>query len=164
MSRIVVCDTGPLLHLSEAKIIDLLHLAGEILIPNSVAEEFKRNAGDFSLPNWVTVKELEEAYRRKTLEWRKLIDEGEAAVIALTMQMQAEWLLTDDAIARQFGESLGLEIHGSIGLLLWAIAVGHIESENEALKSLKSLADSSLWISTRVVNQARKAIHTLFAA
>jgi predicted nucleic acid-binding protein len=60
MSRIVVCDTGPLLHLSEAKIIDLLRLAGEIFIPNSVAEEIKRNAGDFGLPNWVTVKELED--------------------------------------------------------------------------------------------------------
>lgn len=56
-------------------------------------------------------------------------DEGEAVAIALTMQMQAEWLLTDDAVARQFGESLGLEIHGSIGLLLWAVAVGHVESE-----------------------------------
>jgi len=30
--RIVVCDTGPLLHLSEANAIDLLRMAGEIVI------------------------------------------------------------------------------------------------------------------------------------
>jgi len=78
--------------------------------------------------------------------------------------MQAEWLLSDDAIARQFGESLGLEIHGWIGLLLWAVAVGHIKSESEALNSLNALEGSSLWISDRVVNQTRKAIHALYSA
>ena len=33
MRRIVICDTGPLLHLSEANAIDLLELAGEVFIP-----------------------------------------------------------------------------------------------------------------------------------
>ena len=51
MRRIVVCDTGPLLHLGEANIINLLHLAGEIIIPSVVAEEFKRNASDIKLPD-----------------------------------------------------------------------------------------------------------------
>jgi len=67
-------------------------------------------------------------------------------------------------IARQSGEFLGLEIHGSIGLLLWTVAVGHVESENEALNSLDDLAGSSLWISDRVVNQARSSIHALYSA
>ncbi|PKO09795.1 MAG: hypothetical protein CVU40_07870 [Chloroflexi bacterium HGW-Chloroflexi-2] len=163
MIRIVVCDTGPLLHLGEANIIHLLQMAGEIIIPFVVAEEFKRNTSDIKLPEWVTIKELDEQYQKTVLEWRKQIDEGEAAAIALTMQMEADWLLTDDAIARQFGESVGLEIHGSIGLLLWAAAVGHIESENEAMDALNALINSSLWISDRVVNQARKAIHTLYS-
>lgn len=164
MRRIVVCDTGPLLHLNEAKIINLLHLAGEIIVPSVVADEFKRNAPDIKLPEWVTIKDLDELHQKKALEWRKQIDEGEAVAIALTIQLQADWLLTDDTIARQFGESLGLEIHGSIGLLLWAAAVGHIKSENEALNSLNALAGSSLWISDRVAVQAREAIHGLFSA
>jgi len=156
MRRIVVCDTSPLLHLIEANLIDLLDLAGEIIIPSAVTEEFKRNASDMKLPDWVTVKELEQPYQKKALDWRKQVDEGEAAAIALTMQLQADWLLTDDAIARQLGESLGLEIHGSIGLLLWAVAVGYIKIETEAIESLNALAGSSLWISDRVVNQCKK--------
>jgi len=40
---------------------------------------------------------------------------------------------------------------------------GHIESENEATNGLNALVNSSLWISDRVVNQARKAIHTLYS-
>jgi len=162
MRRIVVCDTGPLLHLGEANIIHLLQIAGEIIIPFVVAEEFKRNTSDIKLPDWVIIKELDEQFQKTVLEWKRQIDEGEAAAIALTIQMQADWLLTDDAIARQFGESLGLEIHGSVGLLVWAAAVGHFESENEALNALNALVNSSLWISDRVVNQARKAIHALY--
>jgi len=141
-----------------------LELAGETVIPSVVAEEFKRNASDIKLPNWVIIQELEEPYQIKALEWRKQISEGEAAAIALTLQMQAEWLLSDDAIARQFGESLGLEIHGWIGLLLWAVAIRHIKSESEALNSFNALEGSSLWISDRAVNQARKPIHALYSA
>ena len=136
MRRIVVYDTGSLLHLVEANIINLLHLAGETIILSAVSKEFERNASGIKLPDWVIVKELEEPYKKKALEWKKQIDEGESAAIALTMQMQAEWLLTDDAAARQFGESLGLEIHGSIGLLLWAVAVKQVESEKEQLKNI----------------------------
>jgi predicted nucleic acid-binding protein len=164
MRRIVVCDTGPLLHLSEANIIYLLRLAGEVFIPPVVAKEFEQNASDIKLPDWVMVKELDGSYRKMALAWENQIGEGESAAIALTMQMQAEWLLSDDAIARQFAESLGLEIHGSIGLLLWAVAEGYIEGESEALNLLNALASSSLWISDRVLSQARNAIGQLYSA
>lgn len=164
MSRIVVCDTGPLLHLGEANILYLLHLAGDVFIPPVVATEYELNAPDIKLPDWVVVKELDEPYRKKTLVWRKQIDEGESAAIALTLQIQAEWLLSDDANARQFAESLGLEIHGSIGLLLWAVVSGRIENQSVSLNLLNALANSSLWISDRVLSQARKAIGNLYLA
>lgn len=164
MSRIVVCDTGPLLHLGEANILYLLRLAGDVFIPPVVVREFELNASSIKLPDWVVVKELDESYKEKALEWKKQIDEGESAAIALTLQIQAEWLLSDDAIARQFAESLGLEIHGSIGLLLWAVAAGHVKSQSEALDLLNALANSSLWISDRVLNQASKAIGKLYLA
>ncbi len=30
--RVIICDTGPILHLREAKALDLLSAAGEILL------------------------------------------------------------------------------------------------------------------------------------
>jgi predicted nucleic acid-binding protein len=110
----------------------------------------------------VLVKELDKTYRKKALTWGNQIDEGESAAIALAMQTQAEWLLSDDTKARQFAEFLGLETHGSIGLLLWAIAVGHIKSQGESLNLLTALSGSSLWISDRVLSQAHKAIGKLY--
>ena len=164
MRRIVVCDTGPLIHLSEANILYLLRLAGEVFIPPVVAKEFEQNISSIKLPDWVQVNELDITSQENALKWANQVDEGESAAIALTIQMQADWLLSDDANARQFAESLGLEIHGSIGLLLYAVATGHVESQDDALNLLNSLASSSLWISDRVLSQARKAIGKLYSA
>jgi predicted nucleic acid-binding protein len=89
------------------------------------------------------------------------IDDGEAEAIILALQEHADWLLTDDAKARQFAESAGLEVHGSIGLLLWSVVNEHILEKTLALHLLDNLANSSLWISERVLQEARKAINTL---
>jgi predicted nucleic acid-binding protein len=163
--RIVVCDTGPLLHLSEAGAIHLLQLAGEIIIPPVVSLEFEQNAQGWNPPQWVVVKELDEISDRKSISWvqGKHIDPGESAAIALAKQLKADWLLTDDAKARQFAESLELEVHGSIGLLLWSMAEGHMKDSKHALNLLEGLANSSLWISERVLYEARRAIDNFFS-
>lgn len=103
--------------------------------------------------------------RARVAEWIKaeIIDPGEAEAIGLALKVDCDWFLTDDAQARQFGESLGLEVHGSIGLLLWAVASGHVESRRQAYKLLDRLRNSSLWISERVIAEALHAIDELLA-
>jgi predicted nucleic acid-binding protein len=164
MTRIVVCDTGPLLHLSEAGAIHLLSLAGEVLIPPLVAIEFEANAQGWHPPQWVRQVSLRKVTRQKAEKWirAKEIDPGEAEAIGLALQEQAEWFLTDDARARQFAESLGLEVHGSVAILLWSVATGLIQHKALAIQLLENLANSSLWISDRVMQQARAAIESLF--
>ena len=162
MSRIVVCDTGPLLHLSEAGAIHLLQRAGTILIPEMVAVEFEQNAQGWKPPQWVAIRELDMEARKRAKNWEttKKIEPGEVEAVALALQVQADWLLTDDAKARKFAESLKLEVHGSIGLLLWNVAEGYADYEQAHLL-LDALAHSSLWISERVLNEARRAIQIL---
>lgn len=65
----IVCDTGPLLHLSEAGAIHLLSLAGEILIPSIVAIEFEANAQGWNPPQWVKIVDLEKSTRQKAEKW-----------------------------------------------------------------------------------------------
>lgn len=164
MTRLMVCDTGPLLHLSEAGAVDLLPLAGDILIPPLVAAEFEANTQGWFPPQWAKVVELETSTRQKAREWvrARRVDGGEAEAIGLAIQEKADWLLTDDAQARQFAESLGLEVHGSIGILLWNIAAGNVSDKIQALRLLDNLAHSSLWVSERVLQEARKAVGILF--
>lgn len=163
MRRIVVCDTGPLLHLGEAGLLFILKQTGEIFIPLQVAEEFNTHAHEFQLPEWIKILELEDSYKNRAAIWRQQIHSGEAAAVALAQQVQAEWLLSDDGKARQFAESIGLEVHGSVGILLWAVAVGQISDQDEAMKYLAALADSTLWMSDRVRQQASITIDDLFS-
>jgi predicted nucleic acid-binding protein len=164
MRRIVVCDTGPLLHLSEAGAAHLLSLLGDILIPPLVASEFEVNSQGWKTPQWVKILELDEAVREQAERWIQSgqIDAGEAEAIGLALQVSTDWLLTDDALARQFAESQGLEVHGSIGVLLWCVASGHIGTQQQAESLLDDLARSTLWISDRVLREARRAIGLLF--
>jgi predicted nucleic acid-binding protein len=164
VTRIIVCDTGPLLHLSEAGATHLLSLAGNVLIPPRVANEFEANAQGWSPPQWVQVVPLEKSGQRKAEQWMETehIHSGEAEAIGLALQEHADWLLTDDASARQFAESLGVEVHGSIAIILWSIATGIVQEKELAIQLMDRLAKSSLWISDRVLQEAYKAIDTLF--
>jgi len=163
VNRVIVCDTGPRLHLNEANALHLLKPAGKILIPPSVVLELKHNAPHWKLPNWMNVKRLNPGANRQAINWvhSGTIDSGEAKSIGLALQMKSDWFLTDDTEARQFAETLGMEVHGSVGVLLSAVSVGYVENRRMANKLLDGLANSSLWISERVIQEAAKAIDEL---
>lgn len=48
MSRVVVADTGPLIHLAQADVLSLLELTGEVLVPETVLDELERGPTDIS--------------------------------------------------------------------------------------------------------------------
>lgn len=164
MTRVVVCDTGPLIHLSEAGAIHLLANTGDIILPPFVANEYEANSQGWKPPQWTKIIELESDRLRQAEDWTQSnqIDAGEAQAVSLAIQVKADWLVTDDARARQFAESLGIEVHGSIGVLLWNAAMGHISDLSQALTYFENLSNSSLWISDRVLEKARQAIRELY--
>jgi predicted nucleic acid-binding protein len=69
--------------------------------------------------------------------------------------------LTDDAAARLLAQNLGLEVHGSLGIVLWAAAVGH-RNRTDSEITLERLASSSLWLSPKILAEARTALDQLF--
>lgn len=127
--RLLVSNTGPLLHLSEARSLDLLELVGELHIPKAVDIELRQYVSEWQIkrPAWVNADDLFPPHGVEAISWRQvgLLDSGEAEAIALTRQIKADWFLTDDAAARLFAQSLGLEVHGSLGIVLWCAAMGH---------------------------------------
>jgi predicted nucleic acid-binding protein len=86
MTRIIVCDTGPLLHLSEAGAIHLLSSAGEVLIPLLVAIEFEANVQGWQPPQWVRQVSLRRVTRQKAEKWIR------AKQLTLVKQRQSGWL------------------------------------------------------------------------
>jgi predicted nucleic acid-binding protein len=162
--RRVVSDTGPILHLSEAQALDLLRLTGEVHIPPAVDTEILQHQADWQSqrPDWIIVDVLVAPRREEATAWQQadLLGIGEAEAIALAQQLGADWLLTDDAAARLFAQALGREVHGSLGVVLWSAAAGHLDQPN-AEATLDRLARSSLWLSARVLAEAKTALDQL---
>lgn len=161
--RVVVCDTGPVLHLSEAGALDLLERAGEVLIPATVDHEIARHIPDWPTrrPRWLRVDAIPQP-GAPFEQWAAHLGlgAGEVEAIVLAKSRAADWLLTDDATARVVATLLGLEVHGSLGVVLWAAARAHI-NRPEADAILQRLASSSLWISPAILAEARRALDAL---
>ena len=157
--RRIASNTGPLLHLGEAEALDLLPLVGEVHVPTAVTAELVRRTPNWQTPAWLVVATLDQQHAAEAATWQQtgLLDAGEAEAIALARQVRAEWLLTDDTAARLMAQALGLEAHGSLGIVLWAAASGHLD-HNAAAATLDRLAHSSLWLSARVLAEARSAL------
>lgn len=161
--RLVVADTGPILHLGEAGILDLLSHTGHVTIPPRVSVEVESFTTGSALPTWIVMQPLDEPYQTEALHWQQagLLHAGEAEAIALARQLSADWLLTDDTAARLFAQQQGLEVHGSLGVLLWA-AEYRIIDKPAAESAFDKLAQSSLWLSSKALAHARTLLGKIF--
>ena len=72
--------------------------------------------------------------------------------------------LTDDTAARTMGESLGIHVRGSLGVVLFAAVSGHLDKA----KCLQILTDlemqSTLWMSAKVKLAAGQAVSQIFGS
>lgn len=162
--RVVVCDTGPILHLREANGLWLLETAGDVIAPTAVDRELEARVSDWTTerPAWLRVVKISEEDSRQAEHLRAFGDLGlgESEALVLARSLHADWLLTDDASARVIGSLLGLQVHGSLGVVLWGAARGHLDRAQARLL-LDGLARSSLWISPRILDEAREALDRL---
>ena len=158
--RIIICDAGPIIHLHEAGILSILRNAGEIFLPHSVFVEViaATNLAD-NWPEWLQVEQLASSELKEPETWAKTGDlhKGEAEAFVLARIKKADWLLTDDSAERLFATLSGLEVHGSLGIVLWNTAHRHL-SRTEAEQALYNLEKSSLWLSAKIFDEARKAL------
>jgi len=163
--RLIVCDTGPLLHLQEAGLLELLQKSGKVYIPRMVDIEMNELYPLWRKhkPEWITIEPLlpDESKEAESLFLSGLLGPGEAEAIVLAKRLKPEWFLTDDTEARIFASSLGIEVHGSLGIVLWSAAMGHM-NYSESKKALERLSKASLWISKDILLQAKKALETMF--
>jgi len=158
----LVADTGPILHLHEAGALHLFPLIGEIFLPPLVAAELRSFLPTLP-PKWAKVQALLPSAQQRALEWQRagFLHGGEAEALALTLELKPYWFLTDDAAARLLAESLNVETHGSIGVVLWA-AASKLVKKPDARLLLKGLENSSLWMSPRVRVEAWATLEKLF--
>lgn len=142
----IVVDAGPLIHLHELDCPDLLADLSPLIAPDAVWDEVRRHRSHIEhgsikgfqiVPaSWAFSPQL--AVLADTLD----LAAGETAALALAEQYGLGMLLTDDAAARLAGESLGLQVHGTIGILVRSIRRG-LRSRDNVLEILRTIRERS---------------------
>ena len=112
----IVCNSSVLITLDNAGALHVLKdLFKEILVPKAVRKEV---FGRRKLPAFVKCVEISEAIALKVLESNLEAGEGEA--ICLYEEADADLLVIDDLEGRRVAERLGINITGTLGVLLLA--------------------------------------------
>ncbi len=161
--RVVVCDAGPIIHLHESDCLPLLKKTGNLFLPHRVYMEIESAINIAEWPEWLTVITLTHEEQNESLSWRTAggIHTGEAEAVVLSRKKHADWLLTDDAATRLFVSTLGIEVHGSLGVVLWNAAKKYL-TKKEAEKALYRLKQSSLWLSENIFQEALTALDDIY--
>ena len=86
--------------------------------------------------SWPTVKSIS---GKTIISQITILEKGEKEVIALGLESSKPLLVLDDRKARRFASSVGLEITGTMGILVLAKKRGLIESVQTVLDHLQVL-------------------------
>jgi predicted nucleic acid-binding protein len=162
---VIVCDAGPIIHLYEARCLPLLRQTGNLFVPSRVYLEVQTAVHmETQWPDWLRVVKLSLNEQNEAGIWQAAggIHAGEAEALVLARQKKADWFLTDDAATRLFVSLLGMEVHGSLGVILWSAAHRHL-NRKETEDALKRIEQSSLWLSPKIYQEAWQALDEIYA-
>lgn len=139
---IVILDSSILIGLGGIGRLALLHdLFGEVIIPQAVESEVVDYGRD---PE--TSRQVTEAPWIKTVQVKSEVavrvllhplDLGEAEVIVLTQELNADLAAVDERLAREKLESLGVPVVGTLGILLKAKQAGLLEEIRPEIDRLR---------------------------
>lgn len=130
-SDIVVTDTSCLILLSKIDELQLLgFLAKHVYVTSIVREEYGRN-----LPQWIEIKDPVDNQYQEILQLD--LDQGEASVIALCLELNDPVLLMDDLKGRNIAQKLGVKFSGTFGLILKAKQAGILKKVTPVLKKIR---------------------------
>jgi len=132
-----IINATPLIALA---LIDHLHLLNEIfdevIIPETVYDEVvQQGAGK---PGAEKVASMDWAIARPEIQpgidlQLFGLDAGETEVLLLARQMQPDWVIIDERLARRIALAMGLPLKGTMGLLLSAVQAGLLDKETAIL-------------------------------
>lgn len=83
---------------------------------------------------------------------RQSLDLGEASVIQLASDLDVPLVAIDETAGRRVARLSGLQVTGSIGILIKAKRTGYAVDIDHALKRMR---ECGIWLSAAVINHAR---------
>lgn len=161
---IIISDATPLISLLKLDRLELLNrLFGEIQIPDAVYREltsndkFRQEAIIILQTKYIRRVNVEDRKSVSLLRRATGLDEGESEAIILSDEINADILLMDELKGRQVAKQMGLNIMGTIGILLTAFEE-KLLSVNEIKQCIKILQSSGRHISEQLYKQLMEKI------
>lgn len=160
-----IVDAGPWIHLDRIGRVGLLKRLPRLLVPASVVKEITTPPASRALsavPRWSNVVILADspspspAVEAAVAQAR--LHRGETDCLYAAIRNRPCIILTDDLAARTVAEKLGLEVHGTVGLIVYAVKRQWL-SRHQAEDALDALHHRSrLFITYAIIE---RAIHRL---
>lgn len=147
----LISNTSPLLYLHRIDALDWLpDLCGGVWIPQAVAQELsegQRRGYDVPDPDryeWLEVVDL----RAVPSEWLNIdLGAGELAVLALALEHSECTVLLDDRQARRIAQTAGLNVWGTLRVLIEAKSQGLVE---RIVTHVDRLESTGMWMSNAI--------------
>ncbi|MBO4999186.1 MAG: DUF3368 domain-containing protein [Lachnospira sp.] len=162
---IVVSDTTPIISLIKIEKLDILKgLFGEVQIPEAVFNEltgnvlFKEEAKVVVQCDYIKKMPVGNMKSVDLLRRSTNLDAGESEAIVLADSLNNSILLIDEAKGRKIAKNMGLNIMGTIGILLVAYEDGLLDKENIE-ECIEIIRNSKLRISEALLDMLHNKIN-----
>ena len=144
MHSAIISDATCLVILSKIGALFILsELYGSILTTAQVAAEVR-----FPLPDWIEIRAT--SSNKMTDKLASRVDRGEASAIALALEIPNSTVILDDLKARKLAMELGLEMTGTVGVLLRAKQSGIVSA---ILPFIQAIRKTNFRLSGQVENE-----------
>lgn len=156
----VISDTTPIISLIKIQKLDLLqNLFKEILIPDAVFKELTTNTvykEEAEIVKNCDFFRTVSVQNKKSLEiFQKItgLDAGESEAIIIVDEQKSDLLIMDERKGRKIAGKLGINLTGTIGILIQAYNEKMITAEDVKL-CLQNLRQQNIRISEELMNRA----------
>ena len=127
-----VADSSALIVFSQIGRLELLRaVLDRVAVPPAVAREVSPSLG--ALPTWVEVHRIPSNPGLPTY-----LDDGEREAIALALHLGSKTIVLDELPGRRVAMGLGLDVVGSLGLLVRAKRAGSIRDVRPIMDAMLS--------------------------
>lgn len=156
MSELLIVNASPLIFLGKAGRLDLLRSMTDqpVLVPDAVYREVVSDqqldaaARAIAASSWL-IRSAPVSVPTAVLEWD--LGAGESSVIALALAHPGSSAVLDDLSGRKCALSLGIQVVGTIGLVVAAHRRGDIDDPRAMINELRA---AGMWLSDAVVEKA----------
>jgi len=154
--RKVISNTTPILSLLKINKLEILkELYGQVTIPNAVYQEVEEGKHkefykDLKKIDWLIIKDIKDQNSR---EYFVDLDDGEAEVLILAKELNADLVILDEILGRRYAKVLEFNLTGTLGVLLKAKEKGIIKSLKELLTEL---TEKGTWLNPKLIKEVLK--------